>query len=71
MLVGDSCDASGEYTTEDDDQHHSDNHSHSSRSYLDITVVQVDELDMSQSPGSHINGVCSSPKVIRNNIRHG
>lgn len=60
-FIGDSCDASGEYTTEDDDQHFSsDYHSHSSRS-CDITVVQATELDF-PSISAHING-CSSPKV--------
>ncbi|XP_050425411.1 uncharacterized protein LOC126836230 isoform X2 [Adelges cooleyi] len=60
--IGDSCDASGEYTTEDDDQHFSsDNYSHSSRS-CDITVVQSADLEFSCSPG-RLN-ICSSPKVI-------
>ncbi|XP_060851146.1 uncharacterized protein LOC132929656 isoform X2 [Rhopalosiphum padi] len=61
-FIGDSCDASGEYTTEDDDQHFIlDNHSHSSRS-CDITVVQTQELDFSSNPGN-INEF-SSPKVV-------
>ncbi|VVC42008.1 KASH domain [Cinara cedri] len=69
-FIGDSCDASGEYTTEDDDQHFSsDNHSHSSRS-CDITVVQSPELDFSSSPGN-IND-CSSPKVVlRSKTKNG
>ncbi|XP_050521974.1 uncharacterized protein LOC126894769 isoform X2 [Daktulosphaira vitifoliae] len=60
--IGDSCDASGEYTTEDDDQHFSsDNYSHSSRS-CDITVVQSNDLE---SPSSLAQlKFCNSPKVI-------
>jgi len=69
-FIADSCDASGEYTTEDDDQHFSsDNHSHLSQS-CDITIMQSTDLDFSSNPG-HINDYSPSKVVLRSKTNSG
>lgn len=53
--VGDSCDASGEYTTEDDDQYER-------RSSCDQTLTMIDS---SQDNGIDVSPINEEPKVIR------